>query len=174
MTDEKPSEPSRLESWREDLQAQIDVIDAIQRQIDSWTSRALQMPTPPPIDGMPVANRFNADRAAARLQYFVYKREMPSGYIDLAPCLEYVCDNVAADSLETLEKMLRIRAEMDLPALTGTEKQIIWGNQIRLRVALLKPELITGDQREATAKYWIDTYKDFGLQDRKRSLGDST
>ncbi len=173
MTDEKPDEPSRLESWREDLQAQIDVIDAIQRQIDSWTSRALQMPAPAPISGMPVAIRFNADRAASRLQFFVYKREMPSGYIDLAPCLEYVCDNVAADSLETLEKMLRIRTEMDLPALTGTEKQIIWGNQIRLRVALLQPELITGDRREMTAKHWIDKFKEFGLQDRKRPSRDS-
>lgn len=173
MTDEKPDEPSRLESWREDLQAQIDVIDAIQRQIDSWTSRALQMPAPPPINGIPVAIRFNADCAASRLQFFVYKREMPSGYIDLAPCLEYVCDNVAADSLETLENMLRIRTEMDLPALTGTEKQIIWGNQIRLRVALLQPELITGDRREMTAKHWIDKFKEFGLQDRKRPSRDS-
>jgi hypothetical protein len=160
---------SYLAQWRQDRQAEIDVIDAIQRLIADWSSRASNSTAPPAIDGEPVTVRFNADRAARRLQFLIYNKKLPKPATDLTTCIEYVCDGCAAESIGMLVAMLRVRAERkDLPALIGSEKQVEWANQIRLRVAVMQPESIQGGLREDYAIHWIENFKDVGLEAQKR------
>jgi len=154
-----------LVKWRQELQSQIDVIDAIHGLIDTWTARVAQMPAPAAIEGKPVEIQFNAERASRLLQFLVHNKEMPATDLDLSSCVEYVCDGISAESFDQLVALFRVKHEMKhLPALVGSDKQVRWATAIRLRVALLQPGSITGDMHEDYAEHWINKFKDVGVR----------
>jgi hypothetical protein len=164
-TDSSDDQLPYLVRWREELQKQIDVIDAIQGLIDTWTARVAKMQTPPLIEGKSVEIRFNADRASRLLQFLVHNKEMPPAELDLSSCVEFICDGVVAESLEQLEELSRVKLQWShLPALIGSDKQVQWATAIRLRVALLQPEAITGAMHEDYAEHWINKFKDVGVR----------
>lgn len=154
-----------LVKWRQELQSQIDVIDAIHGLIDTWTARVAQMTAPAALESKPVEIQFNAERAARLLQFLVYNKEMPAADLDLNSCVEFVCDGISAESFDQLVELFRVKNEWKhLPVLIGSEKQVRWATAIRLRVALLQPGSITGDMLEDYAEHWINKFKDVGVR----------